>query len=200
MKKILILAAALVISGCDLSEKRDVLEGSWQLDCDLENNIVSGTKGTFDFDNGVFQADMSSCNSSGAVDSVSVAFPYTYGEYVILGEGVEARELEIHVDSNYIITLLVYEVDEQGENDKIYWTWGLNNTSVEFSAFGFTSNETESFWGGYIKELVGDEYYPITSVTNESENIKNSVRRTDDEDYTGNRPTTVNYGRYLEKK
>jgi len=202
MKNALFILSFLFLSGCNLNTNYDRLEGSWELECQLDNNIYSGIQGTYEFKNGMFRADMTSCDlSQDPVKQVSVEFPYSYGEYVMLGQGLEARELIIHIDSDYRVMTLVYEEDIQGERDRIYWTWGFNNTSIEHSVFGFASNDTEDYWGGYLVNQTGeDSYSPIKSL--DGLNINTDFDEDiEDEDYDLDveRPTTVSFQAYIEE-
>mgnify|MGYP000082513402 CR=1 FL=1 len=194
MKKTLLLTSILILSGCNLHTDSDKLDGTWHLECQLENNVYSGIEGVYSFDNGMFSADMTSCDlSNGDPAMVSVSFPYSYGDYVVLGEGMEARQIKIHVDVDYNVNALIYQHREKRENDKIYWTWGFNNTSIEHSIFGFSSNDTESYWGGYLLNNIGDgKYSPIKSLS--GLDINTDI---DDDDFSLERPTTVSFQSFL---
>lgn len=205
MKKILLLSLLTLLSACDLDKKYDKIEGSWILECQLENNVYSGIKGEYSFKNGNFTADMESCNlSADETQSVSVSFPYSYGDYIMLGEGLEARHLKIHVESGYTVHALVYEERVKGDDDRLYWTWGLDNTSIEHSVFGFASNDTESYWGGYLINDLGDgTYSPIKTL--DGLDIDTDIKDYDDYKYGDKReydiemPRTVSFKAYLKE-
>jgi hypothetical protein len=204
MKKFLLLSVLTLLSACELDKKYDKLDGSWFLDCQIENNYVSGVNGVYSFKNGVFTADMRSCDPVAENQSVSVSFPYSYGDYVLLGEGMEARHLKIHVEPGYTVHALVYEERVSGGNDQLFWTWGFDNTSIEHSIFGFASNDTESYWGGYLVVDSGDgNYSPIKSLKGSDidTDIKDDdyYKYGDDREYDVDKPYTVSFKAYLEE-
>lgn len=186
MKKISLLTiifSTFILGGCDLDSKDDdYIKGTWHMDCYQDDNVVSGVRGEYRFEDGVLNATMLSCYPSGNENTYyvkTVSFNYEFGDSVILGSGIEAQEFIIHTDGGDILSL-VYKDEDRNE---IYWNWGFSNTSLEYSIFGFYVLNDNPEWGGYpVYKGVDDFYYPI------KDNITNQKF-----------PTTISLNGYLKK-
>ena len=173
-----LLLICLVLSGCNHDDEN--LKGSWSLSCYYSSsNVLSEFKGVYSFSGGnVFKAEFKSCIDDLAPPELIVEYPYSTGEYVTLGSGIEALEVNILINENDSIPALIYITDNQ-----LYFNWGLDNTALEYSIFGYYYLENDAIWGGFpLYEKNDGELYPI---------FENFLEL--------NEPTTVNFNQYLER-
>lgn len=166
MKKIIsILTTLMMISlvGCGADDNRKYLTGKWELDCSYKGGIVSGLKGSYNFNDGIMEARMSHCypdELTGEAKSLFVSIPYVFEDEVELGNGLTAIEMRFLLVEGDILAL-VYK-DE--ETNSVYWSWGLDNTSLEHSVFGFFVVDEDPVWGGYPVRKDPEnpnKYYPV---------------------------------------
>ena len=85
-----------------------------------------------------------------------IEYPYSTGDYVTLGSGIEALEVNILIDENDTIPVLIYITE-----NKLYFSWGLDNTALKYSVFGIYFIDNMAVWGGFPLFLKDAIFYPI---------------------------------------
>lgn len=176
MFRILTILLVFALAGCNNDFESNTVKGNWTSICYYtDGNVLSGVEGEYSFSNDTFTAKMRNCVDS---SELTVSFPYSVKKYVMLNDYMEARELNIEINDDDVIPALVY-LDP--DTDQLYWSWGLDNTSIDHSIFGFFMVDDVPTWGGYPLSVDGDNFLPITSDFPDLE-----------------RPTTVNFEHFLE--
>ncbi len=128
---------------------------------------------------GLFKAQFNNCLNKGfEASELIVEYPYSIGESVVLGSGIDAFLINIQTAENDTIPVLIYIQDNQ-----LFWSWGFDNTNLAYSIFGMYYLDM-AVWGGFPLYLSQKDaiFYPIRENFLELE-----------------KPHSINFNQYLER-
>ncbi len=179
MNKVTLLILFIILSACKHDEH--YIKGEWLLNCYYNSgNIITGLSGRYKFEAGIFTANLQTCSeeANNELNTFSFSAPYSIGKSVDLGNGLESRVIEFYINELDVVPALLYKHERQ-----IYWSWGINNESINHSVFGFIEIDGLKIWGGYPVYELEEKLLPVF------ENFPEIQP-----------PTTVSFETYLERK